>query len=372
MKWSYWLLIMLCFYYPKISTGQASGDFRSASDGRWTNSSTWEEYNGSAWVSTLDTPTSTTNVTIQANHTVTLPSSGTRDCKNLTIESNGKFWANSTTMSSSRYLSLYGNIVCNGTIGNGNGNDDKISFYLKGSSTTISGSGSMTVNRIYKPSGATGQTTLIFGMDCQIRYNGNALYNYYSSSANSLTITINEGVTVELSGNGASPAGDLHLRTHDNLTIYGHLIVSGTSTNDAGASGLTIKSTSTGTGSLVTASAIGATVERYITVTTTAKNHFVSSPVSGDTIANILDATLGNYNAYKYDPAQAGNKWVRVFAGDNMTAGAGYIIPYSHATTNYKDITYSGTINTWGVASAMSSFIRVTTNSKFVILLSFL
>jgi hypothetical protein len=58
---------------------QVSGDFRSATSGNWTTSTTWERYNGATWDASGagsnnpgQTPSSTTAVFVQTAHTVTL------------------------------------------------------------------------------------------------------------------------------------------------------------------------------------------------------------------------------------------------------------------------------------------------------------
>ncbi len=58
------------------------------------------------------------------------------------------------------------------------------------------------------------------------------------------------------------------------------LTVNGTLTNDAGNSGLVVKSSILGTGSLIENSGVNATIERYYTGN---QWHFISSPVSGAT-----------------------------------------------------------------------------------------
>jgi hypothetical protein len=336
-----------------ILLAQNVGDKRSATSGSWTTIATWEEYNGSSWVAASDVPSSTDDVTILNSHTVNISTGGV-DCANLTIENGAKLWTNSTTVT--RYVDLNGNVVCNGTIGNGTGNDDGISFRLYGSNITFSGSGSCTIKRLYKDINGT-IIILNIGMDVQVRDNGFSIENNNSNSSSSLIINILSGYKLECSGNGATPAGGYHLRTYDACNVYGTLEISGTLDNDAGTN-LVVKSDAIGTGSLITSSTETATVERYIQVGTSAKNHLVSAPISDATIDDILDATLGDYNAYKYDPSLGGginDRWLRVFSSENMTSGTGFVIPYAHASTTSKTISFAGTLNSGTVEPTISS-----------------
>jgi hypothetical protein len=61
-----------------------SGDYRSVASGNWNSTSTWEKYNGSAWVAAVTTPTSSDGaITIQSGHTVTIIAPVTVDQVNI-------------------------------------------------------------------------------------------------------------------------------------------------------------------------------------------------------------------------------------------------------------------------------------------------
>ncbi len=148
--------------------------------------------------------------------------------------------------------------------------------------------------------------------------------------------------------------------TSGGLTVYGHLSLSNnltltdgllkiqpramvkvTGTLSVSSGSITIKSDTSGTGSLIqNTSGITATVERYVSGGN--KYHFISSPISNATVSAILE----NYNAYKYDESNTSTSqddgWTRVFAGNSMTAGQGYAVPYSNNTT----LSFTGTLNT--------------------------
>ncbi|HUI31035.1 MAG TPA: pectinesterase family protein [Candidatus Acidoferrales bacterium] len=65
-------LIVLMVFDGKL-VAQSAGDFRSHQTGNWSNDTTWEQYNGTTWVTPApSTPTGTENITIQSGHTVTI------------------------------------------------------------------------------------------------------------------------------------------------------------------------------------------------------------------------------------------------------------------------------------------------------------
>jgi hypothetical protein len=109
--------------------------------------------------------------------------------------------------------------------------------------------------------------------------------NIVPDASSDLTIPDKATTTYSPLVNAASTVHNLTIESSGLLTIgtTGQLTVSNTLTNSQGASGLVIKSTSSGTGSLIESSAgVSATVERYI------QNnnywHFLSSPVSNQDI----------------------------------------------------------------------------------------
>ncbi|HPR18658.1 MAG TPA: hypothetical protein PLD62_10485, partial [Candidatus Cloacimonadota bacterium] len=74
------LLFSMFFVVTVSLLAQTSGDFRSKESGNWTATSTWQTYNGSAWVDAGTTPNSGSGVvTILNSHTVTVNSTLTID-----------------------------------------------------------------------------------------------------------------------------------------------------------------------------------------------------------------------------------------------------------------------------------------------------
>ena len=194
------------------------GDFRSngTSGGVWSAAATWQTLSATGtWISASVTPTSISfagkNVTIQSGDEVTV--TGTSNyCKNLTIQgSGGKLFANSLITT---FINVFGDITCNGTIGNG-ATYDAIGFDVEGATCTISGSGSFDASRIAKnsiTSPASIATTLYFDMNANLRYGGTAAGSqstnntviYVNAAGAILNIVINQNKTVTCYGDGTA------------------------------------------------------------------------------------------------------------------------------------------------------------------------
>ncbi len=75
--------ISLTIFFASCFTflcAQNIGDFQSAATGNWNVVTTWQTWNGTAWVAPAGTPNNTNGViTIQAGHTVTIPAAVTVD-----------------------------------------------------------------------------------------------------------------------------------------------------------------------------------------------------------------------------------------------------------------------------------------------------
>ncbi|MFZ4520777.1 MAG: T9SS type A sorting domain-containing protein [Bacteroidales bacterium] len=177
---------------------------------------------------------------------------------------------------------------------------------------------------------------------------------------------------------------NLTIETAGNLTIAynGKLTVNNTLINDAAIDGLSIKSTTTGTGSLIASNPVQGSVERYIP--NTLKWHLLSSPVSDQPIwpefapapsGNSFGMGPWNWDFYYWNPnASTTNQlyWVNLrkdnqgtynngavdASGSNagystsppsFTKGRGYLVAYdanwNAATGSPETHLFSGTIN---------------------------
>ncbi|MDF2454546.1 MAG: thrombospondin type 3 repeat family [Cytophagaceae bacterium] len=81
-------IVLLSVLWMTTAYSQVTGDYRSKASGDWANTSTWEVYNGSAWVNATAVPDGTNesdanNVYLEAGYTVTM--SATQSCKNLNL-----------------------------------------------------------------------------------------------------------------------------------------------------------------------------------------------------------------------------------------------------------------------------------------------
>lgn len=157
-------------------------------------------------------------------------------------------------------------------------------------------------------------------------------------------------------------AGALTINALKSLTINAgkSLTVNGTLTNEAGSSGLVIKSDATGTGSLITANGVAATVERYLTNYSSSsdqKYHFISSPVTEQAIQPnfVTDPPTTGVDFYKFD--EPTNYWINTKAsggawngdfGNNFEVGRGYMVAYptSPVTKNFTGTLNAGTYTT--------------------------
>ena len=142
------------------------------------------------------------------------------------------------------------------------------------------------------------------------------------------------------------------------------LTVNGTISNNAGNSGFVITSTAAGTGSLIhSTDNIAATVNRYVEGSADAF-HFLSSPVSGQTIAGsnwtpsgTHGQDLTGYDLYVWDePASCwifnlnstvAPTWASVHSSSNFVPGRGYLYALQSvpATRQFSGNLNNGTIN---------------------------
>jgi hypothetical protein len=195
----------------------AVGDYRTRASGNWGVSSSWEKWNGSSWIACAgsDFPNSSSvNVTIRSGHTIDNDGSAGSpwEVRNLTVESVAQLWDNSFA-GNNDYIEIFGDIVCDGTIGSPNGDD--ISFEIAGGNDCqISGSGSFTATRIRKSIdlNPTQNTTLNIAMDIRLTWSsgsGTVLYNGSdcNSTGSMFNVTVAAGKTVRCSGPGVVTSG---------------------------------------------------------------------------------------------------------------------------------------------------------------------
>lgn len=300
----------------QVVTAQSIGDYRSITSGNWNVAGTWETWDGNGWVAATTAPDNSTNsVTIRNGHTITYTVSG-KEAKDLTVEAAGKIYNNSATH---RYLNVYGNITCDGTIGNGS-TYDGFSLHPEGTSVNISGSGECKFGRIYKDDATNAITDLTLDIDVEVYYNGTGDAVYNNEANTTLNIIINPCYTLELHG-------IIEFKTSTKLLT------------------LLINSDATGTGALLDngvdhSTADNTNVEQYLVFNNSGNTeyHFVSIPVANHLVEN----SLNNYYVYPYN--ETNNSWSYLSTGDNLEVGKAYSVFYSG--NQNTTVTFSETLNT--------------------------
>ncbi len=177
----------------------------SQADGSWSMPNGWNTMPNGSGVYVTD-PNNTQGPSgpeyhciIQPGHDILLPS--TKGITTLLVQAGGSIKAGATT---SRYLEIYGNsVTVHGTMGNGAANDG-IGLEFHGPSATISGAGTIDLNRIRKNGFAA--TSLTIARSLNLRYNLDAaLYNDIAGYP--FNVTIQPGITVTVTRGDVSIDG---------------------------------------------------------------------------------------------------------------------------------------------------------------------
>lgn len=167
---------------------------------------------------------STTDMVVQNGNVVSFTGTSTI-IKDLRVETGGQFFRNSTNNSS--FINVYGNIHCDGIIGNGS-TYDHVGIDVEGFVCSITGNGQFDCARISKNTSST--TTVYFKRNVNLRFQGECLYLFFGGNA-LLNYEIDNGVTVNTIGNGGSPAGNVALDGTDGTDSNqkgGYFLINGT------------------------------------------------------------------------------------------------------------------------------------------------
>ncbi|MCD4791455.1 MAG: hypothetical protein K8R37_15780, partial [Bacteroidales bacterium] len=130
----------------------------------------------------------------------------------------------------------------------------------------------------------------------------------------------------------------LYIPSNNTLTVYGTL------TNNAGVTGLIIKSDNTGSGSLIhTTNGINATVERYLTQM---KWHFIGSPVESE-VAGVFHLPGGHSDIYLRTHVEATNLWGIYIVPVNtpLLQGRGYECWVADNVNQDETVEFDGILN---------------------------
>jgi hypothetical protein len=318
------LLAMLLFSGMNVFS-QAVNDYRSAASTNWNVLSTWQRWNGTAWVTPTageGTPTSADGaITIQSIHTVTVTANVTVD--QVTVDAGGKVTVNNVTL----------------TIANGTGTD----FNTNGTLEVTGGSGALNT---------TG--TLAFGSGATYIHNRNGgsipTATWNAASNCNITGITNTVPTVSTFGqafgnvtwNSTSQTGD--------LSLIGNL--------DDINGNLTI--TNTGSGSVrLSNSGVTATLELTGNFSQTAGEFYIGGTGGSNTwtvnVGGDFSVTGGTFNL-----AGGGGTTTMNITGD-FTHTAGTITESSSANTTF--VFNGGTTQTYTSGGTVSNTVNFTVNS---------
>ncbi|MEI8046366.1 MAG: T9SS type A sorting domain-containing protein [Bacteroidota bacterium] len=304
---------------PTLTAGTSSSfyvasttpSYRTKASGNWSTAGTWEIQISGSWYNAAEYPNaSNKNATILNTHTVAL-TDNTGMFNNLSVNTGGKVWSGSAT---ARFLYAYGNITCDGTIGDASGTDG-IGFDIEGTNCIISGSGLFKISRMSKFTTTNAITNLTLGMDASVMYthaSNSALYNFVPL-ATTLNITVNSNVKVTV------PNASIDLKGCTlTLKSGASLLDNGTITNQAGAN---------------------VTVERAIAG---GEWHLISAPIS-DAVSGLFTGKFLQKNT------ESTNAFTDIESvTEALTPAKGF------ALYNATDFTaqYTGTLNTGAIGSA--------------------
>jgi hypothetical protein len=374
---------------PAVTTSTAAlavvttsvGDYRSIANGNWATNTTWEKWNGSAWVacSSGDFPDAgTANVEIRT-HTVDLDGAGSPpfDCKNLTVQTGGLLWTGQFGFSND-YIQIYGNITCNGTIGVSTGDD--ICFDIAGGNNcTISGTGSLYATRIRKDANINpaSNASLTIDMNIFLFWSTGSGTIMYNDGKGLFNVTVNAGKTLKgitagavsnnISMDGLSGA-DFDSTCTGSYTVYGTIEVDGTvysTTNNTLASyavSITIKNGGVIKCAYVTASASGAatstlTIESGGKLTLTGADASSNAFASFSTTNNIYALQTGSTVEYAGTAAQNVESQLTY---SNITFSGGGLKTLNGATTVNAIATFSNGL----VTSTSTNLLNMSAGSS--------
>ncbi len=365
-----------------------TGDFQTLTSGNWTDYTTWQRFNGATWVNaTLGEFPNLSNygATILNGHTVTLDGAGPYSVSTLTVQVGGKLYTNQSL--TNIYVSIFSQIVCNGTIGN-YPTDDGIGFNIEGVNCTFTGTGNFACSRIKKDYVTNATSLLTISINANLTWSGTALYNNQAGTTFNTTINspyiVSTRATmgnISIDGTGGNGSGNMR----GTITVKGTLNVNGklymTTDNGVGSTiGMTITATGTVNVDSVNA-ADGASAGHVLTINNggrlniyglnaiylfgNTKNTFTCN--TGSTIeysgigAQPVESGI-NYLNLKY--SGSGNKT----ANSNLTVNGNFTVDAAIAefNTSIKTLNIGGNLtlqNGGTMSDNCKTFLNITTSS---------
>jgi hypothetical protein len=159
--------------------GQTAGDYRTRSNGNWSNSGTWQTYNGSSWVNAGDYPGQNAGTGIvTVRHNVTLNTSPGNPLGSLEIE------ANLTPNNGDRSLDITNDlIISGGTVSFSQNNNREVIISLGGN--FVMTGGNMTENANYG----------------EVNFSGTGIQTFSKTGgaiSNDIRFTVNSGSVLDM------------------------------------------------------------------------------------------------------------------------------------------------------------------------------
>ena len=257
---------------------------------------------------------------IQNGHTIALPASlASTNVKDLTINSGGKLWRNSSSTANMVYLNVYGNIINNGEIGNGT-TFDACGFNIEGN-CSVQGTGIFNLGRVRKNTTSPISSLTIQTDSVNVRFPGLALYN--AADNTSLTVTVPTGKKLLL------PQGEFSLTSTNGTGNNSNMIVSVNGTFTALGSGTSYII------NLSTLSIPTAPVDNInpcsFTMNNGSKVSIRNLDIRQTTVSN-LNINGGNLSIFGTMRVFAGsvatNNCLTIENGGNLLSGTGFTYPY--------------------------------------------
>jgi len=175
-----------------VAEDKPLSNYRSKQSGAWTQITTWDfSTDGVIWSPAVDFPDNVNaNVIIRSTDTVSKLTADVvpRNVKNLTVQNGGVLYTN---VINNNYINVYGNIICDGTIGS---STDNISFNIEGVRDTIKGAGSFICQRIRKNSNGNAETSLFVDMNLTVKWAASA--SFYNNVSGKFNFKLNAGRTL--------------------------------------------------------------------------------------------------------------------------------------------------------------------------------
>ncbi|MCD4694719.1 MAG: T9SS type A sorting domain-containing protein [Bacteroidales bacterium] len=234
-KWINFLILTLTFllFFTTKIFAQIEGDYRTQANGDWSKKQNWEYFENGSWKNAGQSPSHNllTTVTILSGHTIIIDKNK-ESITHLIVEAGAKLYTNST--STERELEIYGNIQCDGMIGNGP-TLDKLTLTLKDLTTIISGSGDCRFFSITKKPSGTDHSGLFINMDVTLyTTTGNSIYNTQNNAVLEIIVNPNASLTshanIDLRYGNPDKLCKIHLKSDE--TGYGSLITAGITDSD--------------------------------------------------------------------------------------------------------------------------------------------